>query len=300
MDRRIDRRMFIKATVAGSLSAAIGAPVLIAGAGNALEEKEEWRNKTDGMKYRKLGRTDFMVSEIGMGGTGINANTIAILELAIEKGLNYIDTARGYGRGASEEAVGKFLKEKKLRDKVFITTKGGSEKDLDASLKVLQVESIDVYMIHGAERPASVANDAVAKMFEKAKKAGKIRFAGVSSHTNIAETLKAAIEAGWCDVIMPGYNAANAADLEDLLKLAKEKSVGVVGMKGANAEWTKKNYGKDLFEEIAKVAKDSKLNKYQTCYKWILSHDAIAAVIPPMTNRKMLEEDIAVPNLELS
>ena len=83
----------------------------------------EWRNKQDGMVYRQLGRTGFMVSELVFGSELITPENIRPVEVAIERGVNYLDTAPQYGKGASETALGKVLSSSLKREKVFLTTK---------------------------------------------------------------------------------------------------------------------------------------------------------------------------------
>jgi aryl-alcohol dehydrogenase-like predicted oxidoreductase len=83
----------------------------------------EWRNKQPGMAYRRLGRTNLMISEIVSGGDPIGSNNYQHLNLALEMGLNYLDMAPAYGHGDCEIAYGKFLGGSAKRDKVFLQTK---------------------------------------------------------------------------------------------------------------------------------------------------------------------------------
>jgi aryl-alcohol dehydrogenase-like predicted oxidoreductase len=83
----------------------------------------EWRNKQDGMEYRQLGRTGLMVSELVFGTERITPDNVRPLEVAIERGINYFDTAPQYGKGAAETSLGKVLNTPSKRDKVFIATK---------------------------------------------------------------------------------------------------------------------------------------------------------------------------------
>jgi aryl-alcohol dehydrogenase-like predicted oxidoreductase len=85
--------------------------------------KPEWRNKQEGMVYRQLGRTGFMVSEIVFGTERIKPDNIRPLEAALERGVNYFDTAPQYGKGASETSIGMVLKNSSKREKVFLATK---------------------------------------------------------------------------------------------------------------------------------------------------------------------------------
>src|SRR5437773_10710613 len=82
----------------------------------------EWRNRQAGMKYRRLGRTGFMVSEIVCGGDPIAPDNRRHVEVAFERGLNYLDTAPAYGQGRSEEGYAEVLRAVG-RDRVFLTTK---------------------------------------------------------------------------------------------------------------------------------------------------------------------------------
>jgi aryl-alcohol dehydrogenase-like predicted oxidoreductase len=84
--------------------------------------EEEWRNRQAGMKYRRLGRTGFMVSEIVLGGDPIAPDNRRHVEVAFERGLNYFDTAPAYGGGRSEEGYAEALRAVG-RPNVFLTTK---------------------------------------------------------------------------------------------------------------------------------------------------------------------------------
>ena len=81
----------------------------------------EWRNRQPGMAYRRLGRTEYMVSEIVMGGNTISPDNNKHVEMAVEMGLNYFDTSPAYGR--SEEGYGELLKNSSMREKVFVNSK---------------------------------------------------------------------------------------------------------------------------------------------------------------------------------
>lgn len=81
----------------------------------------EWRNKQSGMAYRRLGRTNLMVSEVGCGGDPVRLSNWEHLNLALEMGLNYLDMAPAYGRGECEQTYAKLIKGR--RDKVFLATK---------------------------------------------------------------------------------------------------------------------------------------------------------------------------------
>jgi len=125
MIQRIPRRDFLKSSVA----LAMGGGTLQAGAARAGQAAAstagaelEWRNKQPEMRYRKLGRTGFMISEMVCGGDPISPTNNRHVELAIEMGLNYLDTAPEYGEGQSERGYGAIIQGAK-RDQVFVNTK---------------------------------------------------------------------------------------------------------------------------------------------------------------------------------
>jgi aryl-alcohol dehydrogenase-like predicted oxidoreductase len=117
----LGRRQFIKGSlaVAAGVAAAKTAGATVPAAASATAE---WRNRQPGMKYRRLGRTGFMVSEIVCGGDPIAPDNWRHVEVAVERGLNYLDTAPAYGRGKSEQGYAEVLRAIG-RDRVFLTTK---------------------------------------------------------------------------------------------------------------------------------------------------------------------------------
>ncbi len=158
------------------------------------------------MKKRTLGRTGLLISEIGfgcwaIGGTGYgptkDSESLDALEAAWESGVNFYDTADTYGHGHSESLLAKFFKNKP-RDQFIVASKAGwnfyegpNHKDFSAahltraceeSLKRLQLETLDLYQLHNPTPDLIEKGDAVG-VLEKLKAAGKIRFIGISIHT---------------------------------------------------------------------------------------------------------------------
>ena len=113
----LDRRDFLYASAAalaaGLSQKADAAPVDAAG---------EWRNKQSGMAYRRLGRTNFMVSEIVVGGLAVSPDHWEQVLYALDQGVNYLDTAVAYGRGKSEAGFAKVIAARP-RDSFFLNTK---------------------------------------------------------------------------------------------------------------------------------------------------------------------------------
>lgn len=111
------RRGFLRVS-AGALGAALADKAAAAPAGPGLE----WRNRQPGVVYRKLGRTGYMVSQVVMGGNPVAPSNHEHVLLALELGLNYLDTAPAYGRGASEQGYALVAKARP-RDSFFLNTK---------------------------------------------------------------------------------------------------------------------------------------------------------------------------------
>ena len=161
------------------------------------------------MKYRKLGDSDLEVSEISLGswltyGVGVEVDAArACLDAAFDHGINFIDTANVYGRGAAETFLGEALKHRP-RDTYILATKlyfpmsdsdrglsrGQIEKQLDASLKRLQVEVIDLYQCHRYDADTPLEETMAA--LTRAVDSGKVRTIGFSEWP--AERIKAALD----------------------------------------------------------------------------------------------------------
>ncbi len=206
------------------------------------------------MNQRLLGHTGISVSEISFGGVeigipyGIGVNSVEdmptdsqsidLLHAAIDKGINFFDTARAYGR--SEEIMGKAFKgkrdqvvictkcshlssdEEKLADKQYVTETINSS--IQQSLSELQTDYIDVYKLHNAH-PNILKNETVLDTFAKLKKEGLVRAAGVSTYA-VQET-QLAIEQGVWDVVQLSFNLLDQRQLA-LFDMAQKAGIGIV------------------------------------------------------------------------
>ncbi len=114
----VNRREFVRGGSAAALAIALEAKAAPSDSGDAAE----WRNRNPDMAYRRLGRTNYMVSEVVCGGNTIAPDNFRHVEEAIERGLNYLDTAPAYGRGLSESGYAKVIAGSK-RERVFLNTK---------------------------------------------------------------------------------------------------------------------------------------------------------------------------------
>jgi aryl-alcohol dehydrogenase-like predicted oxidoreductase len=213
------------------------------------------------MKFRILGKTGFKVSEIGFGAWAIGGNTpghphwgnqsdkdsIDALHIAIDNGINFIETARGYGFGKSEQLIGQVLKERKER--IYVATKTPPNEgkwppspydkaedrfpekylreDVEDRLNKLGVDCLDILMIHTWTRAWN--KDPKPLIFlDKLRKEGKIRFIGVSTPEQDQNSLIDLMKNGFVDVISLIFNIFEQEPAAEMLSVAKEYNVGVI------------------------------------------------------------------------
>lgn len=208
------------------------------------------------MHYRKLGRTELEVSEIGYGAWGIgksswlgarDEDSLEALNKAIDLGLNFIDTALGYGNGHSEQLVGQVVKNR--AETIYVATKippkdgnwpaqAGVTADktfpaahviesTERSLKNLGLETLDVQQFHVWSDDWVGQGDWL-EAVEKLKKDGKIRFFGVSINDYQSDNAIKLIETGEVDTVQVIYNIFDQSPEDNLLPACLEHNVGVI------------------------------------------------------------------------
>jgi aryl-alcohol dehydrogenase-like predicted oxidoreductase len=204
----------------------------------------------EGMRYRRLGKTGWQVSVIGVGCWGIGGQwgevddrtAIATLWRAFENGVNFFDTADAYGEppGRSEELVGKAFQG--IRHEVFIATKVGNWARrhghplpytsplhiiacCHASLYRLRTDYIDLYQCH-IGNPTDAEVEVFLDAFERLKEQGKIRAYGIS--TNSLDALLRFNRHGTCATCQLDYSILNRTPERDLLPYCLEHDIGVI------------------------------------------------------------------------
>jgi predicted aldo/keto reductase-like oxidoreductase len=190
----------------------------------------------------RLGKTGLMVSRVGMGGIPLQRPTedeaIQIVHRALDLGINFIDTAAGYGN--SEERFGRALAALvDRRDQVIIATKSGwpskagATEELERSLKRLRTDVIDIWQLHNissAEKYAQVIGPGGSlEAAQEALQAGKIRHIGISSHN--LDVAMEAVRSGLFETIQFPFNYVTREPVDELIPLAREQDVGFIGMK---------------------------------------------------------------------
>ena len=191
------------------------------------------------MKYRNLGKTGIKVSEVGFGGIPIirlqTDEAVKVLRYAFDKGITFYDTANMYRD--SESKIGMALSS--FRDKIIIASKTilrdavGFRKHLENSLKMLKTDYLDLFQFHQVandEEWEKITKDGGAlSEAHKAKKEGKIRFLGVTSH-NLQMAIKL-VKTGLFNTIQFPFNFIETEAKDQLHKYSREKGIGIIAMK---------------------------------------------------------------------
>ncbi len=204
------------------------------------------------MNYRSLGRTGVMVSDLCLGCMNFGWKTgeeesIEVIDRAIEAGINFLDTANVYSRGASETIVGKALKHNGKRGQIVLATKVHGRMDDDdvnaagnnrrhiiqqceESLRRLQTDYIDLYQIH---RPsADTPIDETLRALDDLIRAGKVRYAGTSTFPSwrVMESLWVAKELGLNRFVseQPPYHLLDRSIERELIPLAQTYGLAIL------------------------------------------------------------------------
>jgi predicted aldo/keto reductase-like oxidoreductase len=237
--------------------------------------------------YRTLGKTGLKVTSVGFG--CMITSDGSVVERAADLGITYFDTARGYQSGNNERMVGAALKSKRnqitLSSKTGATSKSQALADLDTSLKELGTDHLDIWYLHGRSKPEDITDDLVDAL-QSARKAGKIRFAGVSTHGGQPELMPFLAKHAAIDVILTSYNFTMDAGMNGLIDEAAKAGKGIVAMKVMAGGFrrlrpTDPNYTK-LKQEGALLS----------ALKWVMRNPNVGTTIPSMTDMDQLEENL--------
>ena len=262
-------------------------------------------NETAVRRYRELGRTGLKISDISFGASRLRSDGAHLVKHALDRGVNYFDTAYRYTGGTSEQVIGEVLQG--IRQDVVLVSKfegyaGSPQSDmmheLETSLKRLKTDYIDVYLAHAVNDVDRLKSDEWFEFVSRAKADGKIRFSGMSGHAGrLIECLDYALDEDMADVILVAYNfgqdpafyekftrsfnyVAVQSDLPRVLSKAKSKNVGVVAMKtlmGAR------------LNDLRKY-EDNGATFSQAAFRWVLSNNDVDALIISMTTEEDIDE----------
>ncbi|MFX0195316.1 MAG: aldo/keto reductase, partial [Candidatus Hodarchaeota archaeon] len=207
----------------------------------------------------------------------------------------------GYQRGRNETMVGEMVESTGMRDKVIIATKVGLPRDrktmaysrqatkesflkmLDTSLRRLKTDYVDILYNHSVYNEGMVNYSEVLEALAAAKKEGKARFVGLSTHSNEHNVIRSAIKNGQYEVILTAYNflKSNKEELKQAIKEAAQAGIGIVDMKPMALDYD------DYLGE-----RDEKY--FESALKWVLADKNIACAIPGIVNFDQLNQNFSV------
>src|SRR5262245_26650592 len=245
-----DRRDFLKLT--GSATAGFVAKGVLAAPAQEEKEAATSAGKTAApgtMPSRNLGKTGYRVALFSLGGQAAieqpdnDAAAVALVERALDLGVNYVDTAAMYGgsRRWSQRYIGQVMKRRRgetfLATKTHDRTRDGSLRLLDESLRLLQTDHIDLWQVHNLSEKGEVdqvfAKGGAMEALLEAREKKIVRFLGLTGHAD-PDVLIEGIRRFPFDTVLMALNAADTHHRsfeERLLPLAVEKQMGIIGMK---------------------------------------------------------------------
>jgi hypothetical protein len=279
----IDRRDFLRIGLVGTTSVLLGWD----GLADAMQIAAAEPFVFPAPVYRTLGRTGLKITVVSFG--AMLTPESEVMEIAFDHGVNYIDTARRYMGGRNEETVARALKGK--RDKIHVATKISPSsrskeaifKDVETSLRELGADHVDVIQLHNVTgREDRIFNPEIRETLVRLKEQGKVRFFGVTSHTNEAEVLNALVDDKdrFFDTALVKYNFKSNQQTKEAIARAARANIGIIAMKTQAGGYTTDKMGP--------------FSPHQAALKWALQDQHVTAAIPGMRNITELREDIAV------
>jgi hypothetical protein len=266
-------------------------------------------------RYGALGATGMKAADISFGASRLNAGEEDTVRHALDRGINYFDTADSYRGGDSETTIGNAVRGK--RDRVYIASKTHASptargdalmRSLEGSLRRLRTDYVDVYFNHAVNDVARLQNPEWSEFAARAKQQGKIRFTGMSGHAGrLIECLDYALDTKSVDVILVAYNfgqdpafyqsltrsldfIARQPELPRVIQRAKAQGVGVVVMKtlmGARLnDMRPYETGGATFAQAA--------------FRWVLSNPHVDALVVSMTSRNQIDEYLGASGAQRS
>ena len=269
------------------------------------------------MEYKRLGTSNLNISRIGFGCMSLHPEQkdfFKMIDLAIDNGINYFDTADLYDKGMNEVMLGKAFKDR--RDKVIIASKAGNQwrkdgsgwdwnprkdyilKCADESLKRLQTDYIDLFMLHGGTMEDNI--DESIEAFEILLQQGKIRYYGLSSiRPNI---IRYHVEYGKLISVMTQYSLLDRRPEESTLDLLLKNHIGVL-VRGSVASGllvdkkVKPYLGQSeesvqgAAEAVNEISKKGR-TAAQTAIQYVLNHPAVSSVVVGMHTKTQIEEAV--------
>jgi uncharacterized protein len=286
MSSRTSRRSFISAGISAGLLAPLANAVPRMG---ALRQSSEAgaTGSSPKLNFRTLGRTGLRVTTVGFG--CMITSDGSVIQRAADLGINYFDTARGYQHGNNERMVGAALAAK--RKQVIVSTKTHAHdkatilQHLDQSLRELNTDYIDIWYLHARSSAADIADDNVEAQ-QLAKRQGKVRFIGVSTHSGQPDLIPWMIQKGVFDVVLAAYNFSMDSVMDKAIESAAKAGLGVVAMKVMAGGPRTAKAGTPMAQKLAQPG------ALLAALKWVVNKPSVATTIPSITDMDQLEENV--------
>ncbi len=285
---QLDRRKFLKLGLAGAAATAIGTGQISRLAASTNPSSPEGITPV----YRTLGRTGLKITVVSFG--AMLTPEPEVIRASLDYGVNYIDTARVYLRGKNEGIVAEAIKG--FRHQCFLATKthGATRdqifQDIEKSLKELNTDYVDVYQLHNltSKDKDRAFDPQVREALKELKKQGKVRFFGVTTHTDQAMVVNAIADdpEKFFDTILVGYNFKSGPELQGAIARAAKTGIGIVAMKTQAGGYHSEALGP--------------ISPHQAALKWVLQDPYITAAIPGMKDMTMLKENLSVMGMKLT
>lgn len=271
------------------------------------------------MKYINLGKSSLQISRIGFGCMSLKGSyteSEKLIHQAIEGGINFFDTADLYEKGLNEKTVGRAIADK--RSEIILATKVGNQwkKDgngwdwnptkqyilsaVEASLKRLQTDYIDLYQLHGGTIDDPI--DETIEAFELLKKQGKIRFYGISSiRPNV---IKEYVRRSNITSVMLQYNLLDRRAEELVFPLLMEHKIGVLARGTVASGLLVDKPAKDYLDYTAKQVGDTSTSiqllsgegrsPAQTAIQFTLHQPAVSSAVVGIRTKEQLNEALNI------
>lgn len=289
----LSRRAFVKTV------GLTGLAVAAAGTGAMAGPEVPSAAKATIVPKRPLGKTGVNVSILNMGCMFDTINNQLLIKQAIKWGVTFWDTSEHYGNTLSEVGIGRFIaRNPEARKEIFLVTKlqpAGSNftERLNNCLKRLETSYLDLFLVPaltGIEE-LTLFKDWSAEM----KKAGKIKFFGFATHTNMEDCLLGAAKLDWIDVIMTTYNfqVMNTPKMQEAVNACAKAGIGLVAMKSqAGRPGAPKIASETKLEMVEHFVKRGFTDK-QAKLKVIWENPHIASICSQMPNLTILSANVA-------
>ena len=272
------------------LVAGIGLPAIASASRSTNPEPQAPAKRASDIQfeYRTLGKTGLKVTSVGFG--CMVTSDGSVIQRGADLGITYFDTARTYSGGNNERMVGAALKGKRnsitLSSKTHAATRQEALDNLDTSLKELGTDHLDIWYLHAKTKPEEVTDDLIDAQ-QTAKKAGKIRFAGVSTHAGQPVLVPWLAKNPQIDVILSAYNFTLEPAVTAALEQAAAAGKGVVAMKVMAGGFRSIKPGDPAY---AKLKQEGGL---LAALKWAMRNPKVVhTTIPSITDNDQLDENL--------